>query len=232
MMYKPHFRPDPRLPGMGLGFFREEAGGHRVVGHDGRLPGFNAHLLVAPDDGIGLFALTNGSSQAMTWMPSELGRLLRELLDVPPDSLRRDLPQHPEVWDELSGRYRLPGRVSDLRGRLLMGGGAEIFVGPAGLMVRLRIPVPNFSRGFPLHPDDATDPYLFRLDLSEFGMPMVRVAFSREGGSEIATAHTDLQMLSLLKEPVASRRWSRVALAGAAISGVALALRVGRTRRR
>ena len=39
-------------PGLGLAFFRTDVGGHRVLSHDGILPGFNAHLAVAPDDGV------------------------------------------------------------------------------------------------------------------------------------------------------------------------------------
>ncbi len=97
-MFEPHYQPDPRLPGMGLGFFRSDAGGHRVVGHDGILPGFNSELVVAPDDGVGLVAFTNGSSGAMAWMPTEFRRLLYDLLDVPDEVVRRDVPQHPEIW--------------------------------------------------------------------------------------------------------------------------------------
>ncbi|HEX7023249.1 MAG TPA: serine hydrolase domain-containing protein, partial [Gemmatimonadales bacterium] len=78
-MFESHYQPDPRLPGMGLAFFRHDAGGHRIVGHDGILPGFNSGLLVAPDDGVGLVAFTNGSSGAMAWMPMEIGRLLHHL---------------------------------------------------------------------------------------------------------------------------------------------------------
>ena len=81
-MFDPHYQPDPRLPGMGLGFFRDDASGHRVVGHEGRLPGFHSQLMAAPDDGIGVFAFTNGSSRAMFWLPTELGRLLRSLVGV------------------------------------------------------------------------------------------------------------------------------------------------------
>jgi hypothetical protein len=36
-MFEPHYQPDPRIPGMGLGFFRDQAGGHPTVGHDGDL---------------------------------------------------------------------------------------------------------------------------------------------------------------------------------------------------
>lgn len=81
-MFGPHYRAHPRLAGMGLGFFRHDAGGHRLVGHDGILPGFNSGLLVAPDDGVGVIGFTNGSTGAMVWLPTELERLLRRLLDV------------------------------------------------------------------------------------------------------------------------------------------------------
>ena len=82
-MFEPHYRPHPAVPGMGLGFFRHDVGGHRVVGHEGILPGFNSGILVAPDDGVGVFALTNGSRRAMVWLPTELAGLLHHLLDVP-----------------------------------------------------------------------------------------------------------------------------------------------------
>jgi putative ABC transport system permease protein len=34
-----------------------------------------------------------------------------------------------------------------------------------------------------LHPDHSTDPYIFRVDLSEFGIGTSRVVFSREPGA-------------------------------------------------
>jgi CubicO group peptidase (beta-lactamase class C family) len=198
-MFDAHYRPDPRLPGMGLGFFRSEAGGRRVVGHDGLLPGFVSAFFVAPDDGVGVIGLTNGSSGAFVWLPTELGRLLRHLLDVPDDVVRRDVPHHPEIWGEICGRYRLPERIADLRGRMMMGGGAEVFVRRGRLMVRVLSPVPALYRGFPLHPDDVEDPYAFRLDLSELGMESVRVVFERRPGIGTTAVHTDLQSLSLNK---------------------------------
>jgi CubicO group peptidase (beta-lactamase class C family) len=39
LLFEPHYQSDPRLDGMGLGFFRDEVGGHRTVGHDGDLEG-------------------------------------------------------------------------------------------------------------------------------------------------------------------------------------------------
>jgi len=46
-MFEPHYQPDPRIPGMGLGFFREEIAGHQTVGHNGIWTGFHAALLLA-----------------------------------------------------------------------------------------------------------------------------------------------------------------------------------------
>ena len=93
--------------------------------------------------------------------------------------MRTDIPHHPEIWAELCGRYLFPPRISDLRQRLMLGGGAEVFVRGGRLMVRLLTPVPALYRGLPLQPDDAADPYVFRLDLSPFGMSPVRVVFGR-----------------------------------------------------
>ena len=82
-MFERQYQTAPELPAMGLAFFRTDVDGHRVLSHDGILPGFNAHLAVAPDDGVAVIALTNGSSGAMRWLPSEMDRLLRTLLGVP-----------------------------------------------------------------------------------------------------------------------------------------------------
>ena len=141
-MFQPHYQPDGRMPGMGLGFFLAEAGGHRLVLHDGILPGFNSELLVAPDDGIGVIGLTNGSSGAFAWLSIELGRLLRDVLGLPEEAPRSDVPHHPEVWAELCGRYVFPPRISDLRQRLMLGFGADVLVRGGRLTVRLLTPGP------------------------------------------------------------------------------------------
>jgi CubicO group peptidase (beta-lactamase class C family) len=200
-MFEPHYQPDPRVQGVGLGFFRGDAGGHRVVGHEGILPGFNSVLSLAPDDGVGVIAFTNGSRGAMGWLPTELARVLRHLLDVPDEVVRTDIPHHPEIWSDICGHYRLPERISDLRVRAMMAGGAEVFVRGGQLMARVLSPVPTLYRGFPLHPDDDKDPYIFRLDLSRFGMATVRVVFGHQAGTDTMAAHTDLQSLSFRKRP-------------------------------
>jgi hypothetical protein len=228
-MFAPHYQPDPRLMGMGLGFVRYDAGGHLVVSHEGVLPGFHAELVVAPDDGLGLIAFTNGSSGAMAWLPLELGRLLRHLLDIPDEVVRGDVPHHPEIWGELCGRYRLPSHISDLRGRVMMGGGIQVFVRGGRLMLRVLTPLPALYRGLPLHPDDDQDPYVFRLDLSRFGMPTVRLVFGHDAVGGTTVVHTDLdsQPLSLYKQPNAKnpRLWATGALGALAVAGTVKAVR-------
>jgi CubicO group peptidase (beta-lactamase class C family) len=191
-MYEPHYQPDPRLPGMGLGFFRGEVDGHRVVIHDGILPGFNSALLLAPDDGVGLFAVTNGASGAFAWLPDELHRLLRGMLGGADDDVRGNAPHHPEVWSGLLGRYVFPPGAADLRMRLMLGAGAEVVVDSGRLKARLLLPIPVAYRGFELEPADEVDPDVFRLDLSHVGMAPVRVVFARDGERGVSAVHTDL----------------------------------------
>jgi CubicO group peptidase (beta-lactamase class C family) len=229
-MFEPHYQPDPRLPGMGLGFFRGDIGGHRIVGHDGRLPGFNSQLLLAPDDGAGVFAFTNGATGAFTWLPTELGRLLNHVLDVPDQVVRGDVPHHPEIWGDICGRYQLPPRVTDVRARLMTGAGAEVFVRDGRLMVRLLSPVPALYRGVPLDPDDDRDPYAFRIDPSKFGMPTVRVVFNGDAGVGPKAAHTDLAMLSLSQRPVTTRARASVTRTVVALLVAATAIAIRRRR--
>jgi CubicO group peptidase (beta-lactamase class C family) len=219
-MVESHYRPDPRLPGRGLGFVRGDASGHLVVGHDGLLPGFDANVLLAPDDGVGVIAFTNGAPGAHTWLGTELDRLLRELLGVPAEALRRDVPHHPEIWPELCGRYRLPAG-SDLRGRLALAAGAEVLVSGGRLVVRV---LPLLVRDLPLHPVDERDPYAFALDPSAVGMPPVRVAFDRDDSSGVNAVHVDLpgQPLTLFKRPSTRRPnvWRAAALGGLVVAGL------------
>jgi len=233
-MFQPHYRPDRRLPGMGLGFFLAEAGSHRLVLHDGILPGFNSELLVAPDDGVGVIGLTNGSSGAFAWLSIELGRLLGDVLGLPEAAPRRDVPHHPEVWAELCGRYVFPPQISDLRQQLMIGFGADVLVRGGRLTVRLLTPVPALYRGLPLVPDDPTDPYVFRLDLSPYGLAPVRVVFGPVVDGRAARVHTDLggQPWSLIRVPSASARRAWPGAVGGALGALAVASAVRFVRRR
>jgi CubicO group peptidase (beta-lactamase class C family) len=223
-MFAPHFQPDPRLSGMGLGFFRSDVSGHRIVYHDGILPGFNSELLIAPDDGVALVALTNGAPGAFGWLGLELEGLLHQVLDLSDEPDPDVVPQHPEIWRELCGRYVYPPRIADLRERLMLGAGAEVLVRSGKLLVRILTPVPALYRGLPLLPDDPTDPYVFRLDLRPYGMAMVRVVFADVVGGRARAVHTDLggQPWSVARAPATGRRpaWLASIVGPLAVTGV------------
>jgi CubicO group peptidase (beta-lactamase class C family) len=227
MMLEPHFQPDPRIPGMGLAFFRGEVGGHRTAGHDGILPGFTAGLLLAPDDGVAIVALTNIGG-AFGWLQIELDGLLRPLLGVP-DEPPGGVPQHPEIWPDLCGRYVFPPRIADLRNRLMLSGGVQVAVIGGRLVTRLLTPLPFPFRGLPLEPVDERDPDVFGLDLSRLGIAPIRVVFAREAGRPATAIHTDLggQPWSLVRRPDAGigRRWLGPALGVGAAAGVVAAAR-------
>lgn len=227
-MFEIHYQADPSLPAMGLAFFRTDLGGHRVLGHDGILPGFNSHLSVLPEDGFGLIALSNGSSGAMRWIPGEMERLLRRLLGTDEEPEPVDIPHHPEVWGEICGRYVLPPRIGDMRGRLALGPGLEVLILGGRPVLRLLWPVPGLRRGVPLVPDDPDDPRAFRLDLDGLGMGVVKARFRRDPHSGRRVMHTDLGWQPVTFEEAAdsrtSTRWA-VAAMGAALLGARMVRR-------
>ena len=222
ILFEPHYQPDPRIPGMGLAFSRGYLGSHRFVEHEGILPGFNSQIFLAPDDGVGVMAFTNGAKSAMLWLPGEVAGLLKHLLGTPDEEIRTDLPQHPEVWGDVCGWYQLPARLTDVRLRAMTGAGAEVFVRSGQLRLRVLSPMRALYRGFPLHPDDDKDPYAFRVDLSEFGIGTARILFSCEPGASASALHFDLLPLSLQKRPAATnpRLWITGVLAASAAIAV------------
>lgn len=190
-MFQAHYQPDPRIPGMGLSFFRGDLGGHAVVEHQGVLPGFNSQIFLAPDDGVGVLAFTNGSRNAATWLTTETGRLLGELIGVPAPAIRTDLPQQPENWADLCGWYRPRAQRTDLQAWAMLGAGVQVFVRGGRLRLRTLSPIPLLNRGVVLHPDDAADPDAFRIDLSGYGMAPARVVFARTAAGSVAAVHFD-----------------------------------------
>jgi len=231
-MFQPQYQPDPRIPGMGLAFFRNEVSGHRTVGHDGIWKGFLADMTLALDDGVGILAFANtggfnhrGAPVAVT---SALSRLL---LGAPEDTLRADVPEHPAIWSELCGWYSFGrGGLADPQSRLALGAGVEVVVRHGELMIRGQTPIPAVRRGLRLHPDDDGDPYVFRIDFSAFGLGSSRVVFSRaaEGGVTalcLGVAPMSLQKLPVVRNP---RLWINRAL----LVGVATSILIARRRRR
>jgi CubicO group peptidase (beta-lactamase class C family) len=215
-MFAPHYQPDPRIPGVGLAFFRASLGGHPAVEHDGILPGFDSQIFLAPDDGVGVLALATGAKRGMHWLTREIADLLKRILGVPDEVIRTDVPHHPEIWGDLCGWYKFPAYRTD-PGRFAMGAGIEVFVRRGELMVRFLSPVPALYRGFPLHPDDDEDPYAFRINFPMLGVGAGRVVFSQEPGMGTTAAHLDFAPLSFRKQPATKnpRLWADAALAAA-----------------
>jgi CubicO group peptidase (beta-lactamase class C family) len=228
-MFQPHYQTDPRVPGIGLAFMRSHLGAHLAVEHQGILPGFNSQIWVAPDDGVGVMAFTNGASGALIWLTPEIAGLLRQLLDVPDDIIRTDVPHHPEIWADLCGWYPVSAQLTDNQARGVAGLGAEVFVRRGQLTLRALSPIPAAYRGFVLHPDDGKDPYVFRIDLSRFGLGTARIVFSREPAAGTTRMHTDMFPLSLQKQPASRnpRYWVTSALGAAAVTAIATAVRHG-----
>jgi len=195
LMCQAHYQPDPRVPGMGLAFWRCDLGGHPAVEHSGIVPGFDSQICLAPNDGVGVMAFANGARQGMFWLVPEVASVLRRVLDVPEDTVRRDVPHHPEIWGELCGSYRFMSHRTD-PAKLAMGLGAQVLVRRGRLTFRILSPIPALYRGAELHPDDHEDPYAFRTELPLFGGGATRAVFSRDSAGRVTGLHLDIAPMS------------------------------------
>jgi hypothetical protein len=219
MMFAPHYQPDPRLPGMGLGFFRDELGGRPTVAHDGILNGFCTDMRLVLDDGIGVVVMANsgGFDPRGVSVPVSLA-LLRLLLDLPDDVVPTGVPERPWVWSDLCGWYSFgPGVLTDPQPRRAFGGGVEVVVRGGHLWARGQMPVPALRRGLRLYPE-ADDPYAFLVDLSVLGLGTSPVVFSRGPDGKVEALHLGLVPMSFHKRPdlLNPRRWAGGMLAMAA----------------
>ncbi|MBO0729459.1 MAG: beta-lactamase family protein, partial [Acidimicrobiaceae bacterium] len=197
-MLSPQYSPDPRLPGLGLAFFLDRFGEHRVAGHDGNLPGFASALLVAPDEGIGVVVLTNNSTMigahllAASLMRSQLG------VDDPASCLPRpDVSDRPHLWPELTGHYApRPGFLTNLRTWQATAGEVQIMVKDRRLVLRALSPLPSLRKGLRLCPIDDSDPFLFAVNVEGLFVPIAfqpaqpgRDAILCVGAPALATLH-------------------------------------------
>jgi hypothetical protein len=230
-MFAPQYQPDPRLPGVGLAFYRRDVGGHLIVEKDGLVRGFASQIFVAPHDGVGVVAFTNGARAAHGWLGPEVLEILRQMLGVRGDVIRTAVPHHPEIWSDLCGWYAFPGSLRDLQKWAVAG--VQVLVRRGQLTLRLVTPIPGLPREFPLHPEDDEDPGLFRIDLSALGIGTSRVVFSRVPDMGTAALHIELpgMPMSFQKQPAGRdpRMWAKGALGALGIATAAAA--VGRHRR-
>ena len=125
-MFRPHFQPDPRVPGMGLAFELDEESGQQIVGKTGIVSGFDSAMALAPDKEIGVVVFSNtGGLDGRNATEPLAAALLRRLLGLPANVLGSDIPPRPEIWSEICGWYSpTPGHVTNLFPRALMGAGA------------------------------------------------------------------------------------------------------------
>jgi CubicO group peptidase (beta-lactamase class C family) len=220
-MFEPNFQPDARLPGMGLGFFRDLLGGKLTLGHDGIWKGFLSDMVLSPVEGIGVLAFANTGNFDRRGAPVPIANaLIRLLLDLPDDVVRTDVPEHPWVWSDLCGWYSLgPGVLADPQPRLLLGPGVEVVVRRGQLTLRGQMPVPAVRRGLRLYPD-GDDPDAFCTDLSVFGLGLSRVVFSRNAAGDVTALSLALGPMSFQKQPDLRnpRPWINGALAACATS--------------
>lgn len=95
-------RNHPELEqGYGLGFKVGTWRGRRIIGHDGNMPGVASQLWLAPDDGVGVVALTNGYALAV---PHEIAATaLEHSLGLPPVPTPGP-PAHVRAWEEFGRR--------------------------------------------------------------------------------------------------------------------------------
>jgi CubicO group peptidase (beta-lactamase class C family) len=220
LLFAPHHQPDARVPGFGLGFELGEEGGHRTVAHTGVVSGFLSAITLAPDDGVGVVVLANTGRLDARGAPEPLAAaLLRQVLNLPDDAIRTDVPPRPEVWGDLCGWYGMaPGPVTNLFNRVVFGAGVEVVVRGGGLLLRPLSVIPAVRAGFALHPDDTNDPYVFRVDCAEIGKGTFRVAFRH--GADSGTIELEGLGMSLRKRPDA--RNPRRLAGGAAAAGAAV----------
>lgn len=155
----------------------------------------------------------------------ETERLLGDLIGASGDGIRTDVPQRPEIWNDLCGWYKPRAQRTDLQAWSMLGAGVEVGVRRGRLILRTLSPIPALYRGLPLHPDNREDPYVFRIDLSRYGIGTVKVVFSRDAAGATTGVHFDGILLSAEKRPANKNprlwiTWGLGGLAGATTVGV------------
>jgi CubicO group peptidase (beta-lactamase class C family) len=201
-MLAPVFQLHPRLPAMGLSFFLDDGDGFRSARHDGGWPGFTSCMMLAPDEGLGVFALSNSSGLLpLTLAP----RLMRRLLGVEPARRRLErmaVRKRPELWGELLGRYHTrAGYNVNLRTWRSYGWWLRVVARDSDLV--LASPVGQLRRGQPLVPVAADDPLLYAFAA---GGTLTFVVFRRGARGRVAELQWQLNAFARSWRSL-PRRW-------------------------
>lgn len=228
-MFRPHFRPHPRIAGMGLGFELRDESGRTFVGKGGTVAGFLSAIEMAPDAGLGVLVLTSTGALDSRGAAEPLAAMLaRRLLGLPDDPVRGDIAPRPDVWGGLCGWYAPDaGPVTNLFPRVAMGAGLEVVVRDGRLVLQPLTPVPAMRAGMVLHPDHPDNPRVFRVVVPQYGRTS-RVVFTDDVPPRLL-----FDVMSFQKRPDARHpRRVLTGVAAAAIAGQAIRSGHRRARRR
>jgi CubicO group peptidase (beta-lactamase class C family) len=225
LMLTPQGVPGKGTPGMGLAFFLDRIGSHRIAGHDGGWLGFISSMLVAPDDGVAVIAFTNTATAIAPHIVAEAA--LRRLLDVP-EASDPIVPEDPHLWPELVGVYR-PARGLNTNVRVLpmIGGELEITVAHGHLTARAASPLKPLRKGLRLRAARRDDPLAFEIHHDDV---RISVVFERDADGRITALRAGSALgafVHLHRRPrvTSLRLWGRVAAVGAGAGAVAAAAR-------
>jgi len=218
-MFRPHFQPDPRVPGMALGFEPHIERGRVLICKGGTISGFLSALELAPEAGVAVVVLTNTGGLDNRGIPEPLAAALtRRLLGMPGSAVRDEIAPHPEAWDTLRGWYAPDaGPVTNLFARVGFGAGAEVAVRHRRLVLKPLTPVPGLWEAMVLHPDDPGDPRVYRVELPQYDKTW-RVVFTDDTPPRLL-----LDVMSFQKRPGwrNPRRWG-AGLTAAAVTGAVI----------
>ena len=120
-MHRQHFAQHPAIHGVTLGFFEDTVNGQRVLNHSGSTMLYYSHLLLVPEEQLGLFISFSGSENSAEIMP-----LPRELLGVLLDGDGEGEPPTPNPSADVRGRTA--GYLGEYHTTRMTFTGAEKFV--------------------------------------------------------------------------------------------------------
>ncbi|CAN7655304.1 serine hydrolase domain-containing protein [Bosea sp. LjRoot237] len=133
----PHQFADGSESGYRLGLVASQRGGIRIVGHGGSLTGYRNHMLLAPEQGVGVVVLTNREEDALWPALRVLATLIGEALPSEPDNAPAGLyaTEDGPFWAEFAG-----GAISFMGGyeKLVSDGDGGMRSLPAYLEVGLK----------------------------------------------------------------------------------------------
>lgn len=235
-MFQRQWEPDPRLPGQGLGFERDDLARYAVVGHDGGWPGFMTSFNVVPDQRFGVFVCTNALHLGARMIGE---RVLEEFLGVPEPAGRVPVPG---TKDDRSSHHGLrgvyaPPRGFSSNGRWWNEHGGEVRISERGGRLVLSTPKGSYAGGVTLFPGDPDDDRFWIGAADRLGAPvLLRIRFERDTEGEIVgftaglPAHVSMRRRPFWRSSRFYRpalKWLGVSVAAAALAAI---IRMSRTR--